>query len=339
MKTKIFFVLLALLFAFSSCKEEKIKEGKTTFATTGDEVIDALTSSIEKDPLNKDLRYQRAQKYYEKEMYNECIEDLRVAITADSLKPEYYHLLADAFMDNQVSTRSLKTMEIAANLFPDRIPTLLKLSETQVILQQYDAAIMTINNIIKIDPNNAEAYFMLGIALRDKGEIKRAITAFQTATEMDAKLIDAWISLGNIYEANKNPKAEEYYKTAINIDPKNPYSQHALAYYYQNTDRIQQAIDIYKSLHVISPEFTSAYLNCGILYMEKDSLEKAYEEFNIMVGIDPKDFMAYLYRGKVNFALKKYENALADLRSSLNLNPDHQATKDVMEEVSSYIKK
>lgn len=327
------FILLII-----SCQQEKTKEIKHRFASTGDEIIDALTLELEKDPLNSNLRFKRAERLYAREMYNECIEDLRVAITTDSMKPEYYHLLSDAFMDDQVSTRSLQTMKIAANLFPKRIPTLLKLAETQVILQQYDDAIATINNIIKLDASNAEAYFMLGLALRDKGEIKRAITAFQTATEMDSKLTDAWISLGNIYEANKNPKAMQYYQTAVNIDPKNPFAQHALAFYIQNTGKEREAINIYKEIHNFAPEYTSAYLNCGILYMEMDSLQKAYEEFNIMVGIDPKDSEAYLYRGKVNYELKKFDAALADFKSSLNLNPKNEEAQSLVEELQTNVK-
>lgn len=331
----LFFTAISMM----ACKEEKPKQEVSQFASTGDEVIDELTKLLEKDPLNAPLRFKRAERLFAKNMYNECIEDLRVAITTDSLKPEYYHLLSDAFMDNQISSRSLQTMLKAGELFPKRVPTLLKLSETQLILQQYDDAITTINNIIKIDPSNAEAYFMLGMVLRDQGETKRAITAFQTATEMDAKLIDAWISLGNIYEANKNPKALDYYKTAIGIDPNNPYAQHALAFYYQNTNKITEAIRIYKTLHNSHPSFTNAYLNNGILYMELDSLQNAYEEFNIMVGMDPKDYMGYLYRGKVNFELKKFEAALADFKSSLNLYPENAETKALIEETETYIKK
>ena len=331
-------LLLFLILIISSCKEEKPKQQQSKFATTGDEIIDVLTLELEKDPLNANLRYKRAERLFAREMYDECIEDLRVAITTDSLKPEYYHLLSDAFMDNQISARSLQTMKIAANLFPKRIPTLLKLAETQVILQQYDEAISTVNNIIRIDPNNAEAFFMLGVTLRDKGEIKRAITAFQTATEMDSKLTDAWISLGNIYEANKNPKAMEYYRTAVSIDPKNAFAQHAMAFYLQNTGNVKEAISIYQNIHNLNPEYTSAYLNCGILYMEIDSLQKAYEEFNIMIGIDPKDSEGYLYRGKVNFEFKRFDAALADFQSCLNLNPKNEEAKALVEELQTNVK-
>ncbi|MBK8700189.1 MAG: tetratricopeptide repeat protein [Saprospiraceae bacterium] len=279
-----------LILVFPSCKEQEKKEDLFKFATTGDEIIDALSLEIEKDPLNANLRYKRAERLYLRNKYDECIEDLRVAITTDSMQAPYYHLLADAFLDNNLSSRALQTMQKAAALFPTRIPTLLKLSEVQLILTQYDASILTLNEIVRIDAQNAEAYFMLGTTLNAMGEKKRAINAFQTATELDSKLTDAWISLGNLYAELKDKQAINFYQNAVNIDPMNANALHAMAYYLQNQGKENEAISLYRKIINANPGYTAAYLNSGILLMEKDSLDQALEQFNIMVGTDHKDW-------------------------------------------------
>ncbi len=318
---------LVILISFSffiSCKEEKKDESKGNFAVIGDEIVDALTIALDKDPLNDKLRFKRAERLYTLKKYDECIEDLRVAITTDSLQAPYYHLLSDAFLDNNLSSRALQAMQKAGALFPNRIPTLLKLSETQLILAQYDAAILTLNEIVRLDAQNAEAYFMLGTTLNKMGEKKRAINAFQTATELDAKLIDAWVGLGNLYDELGDKTALTIFKNAVNIAPQNPTVIHALAFHLQNHGQEQEAISLYRKVTTLDPNYTAAYLNCGILLMEKDSIDKAFEMFNIMVGTDPKDWAGYHYRGLTFMKKGKTAEALADFRSSINLNPENE---------------
>lgn len=319
------------------CKEEKTQTATEKFAVTGDEFIDKLTIELAKDPLNDKLRFQRAEKLYAKQMYNECIEDLRVAITTDSMQPQYYHLAADAFLDNNLSNRALQSMQKVVALFPNRIPSLLKLSEIQLILTQYDASILTLNEIIKQDPQNAEAYFMLGTNLKAMGQLDRAINAFQTATEFDAKLVDAWISLGNIFEEKKDKAALNFYQNAVNIDPKNSRAKHALAFYYQNQNQIDKALQLYGEITTQDPAYVDAYLNAGIIYLERNQLDKAYENFNIMVGVDPKDWTGYHYRGVINYERKKYAEAMADFRSSTNLNPENTKGLELLKKCESLV--
>ncbi len=321
-----------------SCKEKTAEIEKSKFAITGDEFIDKLTMELDKDPLNAKLRFQRAEKLYAKQMYNECIEDLRVAITTDSLQAPFYHLAANAFLDNNLSNRALQSMQKAAALFPRRIPTLLKLSEVQLILTQYDASILTLNEIIKLDPQNGEAYFMLGTTLKAMGQTDRAINAFQTATEFDSKLTDAWISLGNIFEQKKDKAALTFYQNAINIDPKNPRAKHAMAFYMQNQGQDDKALEIYREITSQDPAYVDAYLNAGIIYLERRELDKAYESFNIMIGVDPKDWTGYHYRGVINYEKGKYSEALADFRSSTNLNPDNEKGLELLKKCQSLVK-
>ncbi len=336
---RILILFVVGLLALQACKESTTKSSDTPkFAVTGDEFIDKLTIELDKDPLNAKLRFQRAEKLFVKQMYPECLEDLRVAITTDSLQPQYYHLASDAFMDSNLSSRALDCMQKAAALFPSRIPTLLKLSETQLILNQLDASILTLNEIIKIDPQNAEAYFMLGTVLKEQGEKQRAINAFQTSTEFDSKLTDSWIALGQLFEEKKDKSALTFYQNAVNIDPKNSTAKHALAFYYQNNGQVDKAIEIYKEINTSDPAYVDAYLNSGILYLERKDLDKAYEQFNIMVGVNPKDWTGYHYRGKINMMRKKYTEAIADFYSSTNLNPENAEGKKLIEDCKKFVK-
>jgi tetratricopeptide (TPR) repeat protein len=281
------------------------------------------------------LFFERARYYYENENYDAAIADLTQAIDLDSSIFQYYHLLSDAYMDYFKSRDALRTMEIAADLFPRNIPTLLKLSETQHILKLNEESLMTIARLLTVDDQNAEAYFMMGLNFRSAGETDRAINAFQTATELNPELIDAWIILGNLYESKNDPEAIKYYEAAINVNPDNPNAWHAKAFYLQNNAQIPAAIELYKKINTIDKYYTDAYLNAGILYMSMDSFAQAKEQFNIIAQLQTQNYIAYYYRGLSNKALGKIEDARNDFQNCINLNPEFAKAKIALAELKS----
>jgi tetratricopeptide (TPR) repeat protein len=316
-----------LLIFLMACKEDK----KVEKVYSEDAEINELSAKIDQSPKDYSLWFERAKAYAKKEAYTSAVSDLNMAIQIDSSQAEAYHLLSDCYMDNYKSRLALETMLDASKAFPTRVPTLLKLSETQYILNQYDNSIRTINNILYLDQQNAEAYFMLGMNFRAIGDIPKAKNSFQTATEFDSGLLDAWILLGNIYEAEKDPKAKDYYEAAARINPDSPQAKHSLAYYLQNNGDVLGAIALYREINIKNREYADAYLNPGILYIEMDSLDKAYEQFNLLVENVPVDYRGFMYRGLVSKLKGNMEAGDADIQSVSNLtNQDEKVAAEVI---------
>ena len=119
----------------------------------------------------------------------------------DTFEPNLLPFAFGCLPDNYNSKEAINTMLYAVVMHPDRIPSLLKLIELRYIIEDYDESILTINEIIKLDPLNAEAFFMLGVNFKALNDILRATNVFQRAVELDTKMTDAWITLGEIYES------------------------------------------------------------------------------------------------------------------------------------------
>lgn len=321
-------IVLLIIFStlFIQCKEDTKK--KTTIVastTTGIEAVDLLTAEIDKTPMDATLYYQRAQAYMENNGIEYAVKDAEKAVQLDSLNPIYQHLLSDAYMDNRQSKLSLMTMMRVGTMYPKRAATQLKLAETQYILQQYDYAVSTINKLLKIEPLNAEAFFMLGLILNEQGKNKKeAKNAFLTAVENDPELVDAWLMLGENAMKEKDPMAKTFYKNAVTAKPENISALHSYAFYLQNHDEVNKAQEIYRKIHVLDRSYMQANLNSGILYIEQDSLEKAYEQFNIITQNDPGNYLGYYYRGVVHELQGNLQNALADYQNSMNINPSYE---------------
>ncbi len=322
-------VILCLLWA---CKSEPV-ESDTMPAYT-DDVIAELSQMIAKDSINDKLYYKRGEAYYNLENYDGAIYDLIRAINIDSLQYPYYHLLTDVFLDYYRSKEAVLTMERCIELMPESRPSLLKLSEVYLILKQYEESMGICNILLSRDKQDPEAYFMLGMNYRAQEDIDRSINAFQTATELNPDMVDAWLILGQLYEEKGDPIAIEYYNSAVNVNPNNIAALHSKAFYLQNNNKINEAIQLYRHMSTVDKYYTDAYLNCGILYLTLDSTERALEQFDIMAKTKLDSPIAYYYRGQAHQGLGNIEAAKEDYTTALNLNPDYKKAKIALSSIS-----
>ena len=301
---------------------------------TGNPAIDALTKTIATTPNDPELYAQRGALFYENEGYDNAIEDLTKAIAIDSSKAQYFHLLADAYLDYTRSRLALRTMEKAARLFPERMPTLLKLCEFQLILKKYPESLKTIDKILQIDPQNADAWYMMGMNFKEMGDRKRAINSFQTAVENNPDLINSWLELAHLFSEENHPLAERYFDNAIKVDEKNTNALHAKAYYLSNKkNELEEAIELYKKINTIDPHYEEAFYNAGLLYLDLKKTEEAYQQFDFCVKTSPTHIRCYYYRGLAAEFNGDREAAKADYERALKMYPDYDKAQEGLERV------
>ena len=331
---KIVGLLISLIFIniIWRCQNEPAapKALNTTLPSTGNPAIDGFTKEIAAQPNDPRLYAQRGALFYENENYDEAIKDLKKALTYDSTNVTYLHLLADSYLDYYQSYNAVTTLQKAASLYPTRIPTLLKLCEFELILEQHEASIKTINKVLALQPLNPDAFFMLGMNFKEMGNIDRAIGSFQTAVENDPDLVDAWINLGQLHAQKKNKMAGVFFDNALQVDPNNTTALHAKAAYLHETDQLQAAIATYRQLNIIDPTYEEGFFNTGIIYLEMDSLKRAYQQFDLAAKTSPTYILAYYYRALVQEKQGDLEAAKKDYQQALNLSPGFDRAKEAL---------
>ncbi len=327
MKGVLFLVCLSMLVA---CKQDGAKKSQPVM---GDAAVHELSALIEKTPDDDVLYYERAKQFYKNELYDEAIADMKSAMLIDSLKPPYYHFLSDVYMDYYRSKESIQTMQAARRQFPEDMYTMLKLAETQFILEQYDDMEYTNRAILMRDPRSADGHLLQGMLRRVQGEINQAKSAFQTAVEIDPDQIDAWLFLGSMYEDENDPLALSYYRSATQVDSMNVNAWHSLAYYHQNNQDLDAALKIYRKINRINRDYGAAYLNAGILHLEREEEEKAFEQFNILINVNPQSYQGYYYRGLIHESRGNNEAARIDFQNAVNLNYEFDKANEALKRI------
>ncbi|MEQ8703028.1 MAG: tetratricopeptide repeat protein [Phaeodactylibacter sp.] len=333
MKAKLFFSLLALIgiTALSACGDgagDNAEGGTPEMGQTGNPTIDGLTQAISANSGNPDLYVKRGDVFYENRGYDEAIRDYTKAIQLDTTQPVYYHKLADAYLDYFKSRQALEILKSAAQRFPEDIPTLLKLSEYHLILMQYEESMKTIDRVLKIDPQNAEAYFMFGMNFEERKDTVRAINSYQEAVELDASIIGGWVNLGQLYAGLGDPLALRYFDNATRIAPNNITALHSKADYLTATNDLEGAVALYRRIITIDPQYDDAYFNSGLLYLDMDSLSKAEQQFDLAVKVSPTHIRAYYFRGLSRELQGKPAEAVSDYEQALRMAPDYEQAQE-----------
>lgn len=296
-----------------------------------DPELEQLTALLEKDPNNDTLLYLRARTYYKLDAFDEAMADLEKAMRRDSMQPLYYHLLADVLLDYSRpndSKRAIEVLKLAAQRFPDRIPTLLKLSEFQLIVQQHGDALATLDKVLQRDPQNAEAFYMAGRVALDKGDTTRAISSLRKSVKIDVENADAWFFLGRIFSTRLDPLALQYFDNALRVDSSFLQALEFKAAFLKRRGDFDAAFEIYRDLILRDPDYADAYFDMGMIYLEQDSFARAYDNFNIAIKVDPIFVKAYLYRGIASEKMGNLEAALKDFRQASGMSPEYQEAQE-----------
>ena len=329
---KYFLFILALTLTITACTENKSQTEQTDspVSNTGNTLLDGLSREIAGKPNNPELRFARAQAFYDNGAYDQALIDIDKALESDSLSVKFLHLKADIQLDYLRSRQALATMDFAAKKHPENIPTLLKYGEFQLILKQYAGALETTDKILNLDPQNAEGHFLRGRILEDQGKETAAIESYQSAVENEPDLLEVWIKLGYLAAARNRPIAEQYFDTAVEIDTSGVSALFAKADYFHSTGKLNEAIALYKKVNVRDPQFADSYYNAGLAQLELDSSEAAYRLFDLAIQMEPTYVMAQFYKGQTAELLGKKEEAISQYKNALALQPGFKRASEAL---------
>lgn len=333
-KNFVFLSLVSTVF-FAACSSGSNNQVENQISIPGlnDPVLIELTRLIESDPGNPDHWYRRAQAFYERDGYDEAIGDMSAAMSIDTVNRDYHLFLSDVYMGYYKSRLALNTLLRASVLFPEDKAVLLKLSKLQIALKLYKESMTTLDQILRLDPQNADAFVLLGINYREEGDTAMAIGAFQKAVNMDADQIDGWINLGKLRAARNEPNAIRFFDAAILADTGH-VAQMAKAEFLWDEKRFSESIDLYGEILQKNASNTDALYNLGLVYMEIDSFKKAHEHFNITLNINPLYYKAFYYRGLASEKLGDTTAAMRDYEHCIKLAPNFDKPKTALEALS-----
>lgn len=337
-KTLFSISLFVGLILFSSCGNETTStETKTADSVKSvlPEALLKLNAEVEKDPTNADVFHKRAQYHLQQRNFDAGFEDMRRVMTIDSTKAPYFITLSDLYFVTNQTGNSKAALEKCLTLDDKNVDAMLKLAELYFYVKKHDDCFKYINMALKIDKYNSKAYFMKGMNYKEIKDTAKAISSMQTAVEQDQSFYNAYMQLGILNAAQKNPIAVEYYKNALRVQPKSTEIWYAIGKYYQDVENWEKAVEAYNVLLKIDPKNKNANYNMGGIHLVgKKDYKTALKYFTAALSSDPAYVDAYYGRGVCYQTMGDKKNAVIDFNACVTINPMHEPAKKALEEIN-----
>lgn len=327
-KLLYFFLVATFAVAITSCGNSGDNSQTTANDSTAVDTTAAglaeLNKKILNDPNNPDLYHQRAQYYFKKSQDAEAaIADMGRAIKLDSTKAPYYLTLSDLFFSVNQTGNAKQALEKAIEADPQNTEAMLKLAELYLYVKKYQESIDYINMALKVDQYNARGYFMKGMNYKEIGDTAKAVSSMETAVEQDPQYYAAYVQLGLLHAAKKNPLAESYYNNALRVKPNSKEVIYNKGKFYQDMQNHEAALATYNQLLQLDPAHKYAHFNIGVIQLEQKAYEEALKHFDTAIQIDPQYKEAFYGRGVTYEAMGDVKRAASDYGMALQIDPQY----------------
>lgn len=330
--TLFLFILLSFLFACDEAPKQK-KEADETVVENEEEFpgqvkLDSLTTLLEKDPDNTDLLNERAKVFLEVGQTNYGLADVGRALLLDSTKASYYLTISDAYFRLDKPQKSRNALRKAAALEPEFTEPLYRLAQFELYLGNHQKCIDHANDMLRIDARDDRPFMIKGLCYKDLKDTTKAIENYMEAVTENPDNYDAYVELGILHWGQKSPLAESYLKSALDIR-EGIDALYALGLHYQESDKLNEAMETYTRILEIDSAYSAAYFNMGyIQYQHLQLYNEALNNFDKAVQVSPKYYQAVYMRGLCYEAKGDIARAKREYTYAAELNPDYERAAD-----------
>jgi tetratricopeptide (TPR) repeat protein len=262
--------------------------------------LEEFEKALAIDPTNSMIYSEMAAAYFRRRQVEEATEYGERAIRADADNLDAHQLLSTIYsnMLGQATARGVP---------PEII----------------DKAIEEFEHIVRLDPNERDAYLMLGRLYRFKNDPERATEVYRDFLKIAPGSEEGAISLAELQINAGN--VEEAIEILKKFNEEQPGSQAALTTLgdaYARLEDFNGASDAYSGALLLDENNIDLMRSLAQALFFADRFDEADELYQKLIGEDPEYALAYLRIGQSYRDLMKYDEAREHLEKAAQLVPD-----------------
>ncbi len=235
---------------------------------------------VERDPKDFDALGRLGMSYAGLNQYPEAIDAYKKALQINQKNGELHQLLGEAYAkagqtkdaeQQQREAQRLQPNETAKQLLKDgkaqealaetqkvfakNAETYAVMGDAQFRLNQFEDALKSYRQSLRLDPKFPNAQFQIGNALDRLGRSDEAAKAFQEAARLNSQDADAYFNLGNAYDKLRRDKdAVAAYQQAVKLNPGDADARYALGLSLLKSGQRDAANEQADALKTLKPE-------------------------------------------------------------------------------------
>lgn len=299
--------------------------------------FDSINGLLRKDANNAGLYNLRSKLYQALADYQAAMADIDRALRLMPGEAEYYFRKGQLFILVKDIRQAENALTTCAKLDPEKSDCRLTLAELYFYSRRYREAMDRVNEVLRIDMHNADAYFLKGLVHLSSSDTALARSSFQTAVEQNPDFYEAYFELGLLFGASLNPLAISYYDNAIRIAPERVEAYYNKGLICQETGEYNEALKTYIALLRVDPTYRDAHFNMGYINMyHLKQYNQGAIHFTDAIRVSPDFYQAYYNRGYCYELMGDVKRALIDYENALKLKPDYTLAAEGKERVTNF---
>jgi Flp pilus assembly protein TadD len=199
-----------------------------------------------------------------------------------------------------------------------RASLLFELGNLLAAAKEYEAAISSYDQGLKIKPDDHQAWNNRGNALMNLGQIEEAISSYDQALKIKPDDHEAWNNRGvALWNVGRIEEAISSYDQALKIKPDYHEAWYCRGIALSNLGRIEEAISSYDQALKIKPDSHEAWNNRGYALDDLGRIEEAISSYDQALKIKPDyqtEFLAWKPLTQISLGLRAVAGWLRWLR-------------------------
>jgi tetratricopeptide (TPR) repeat protein len=323
-KILLFVLVVATIVACSEAEQSAEETSVSQEVVKKEDPYAVINAQIKAESNNIELYIERGRIAVEQNNVDLALADLERAKTIDSLNANVWVYAGQLnYLGGSLDLAKANYLR-ALGLDKANKNALTELAKLNYQLRDLKEAYRYANDAIRADEQYYLPYYIKGIVLLASGDTAKAVSAMQTSLELNPDFYEGFIHVGALYDEAKKDIALDYYNSAISSNMSNPEGYYYKALFLQNTNRLEEAYEVYDEILNLDSTFTFAYFNQGFICLEYlGDYELGIERFKLAIKYNSEYYDAYYNRGLCYENLKQYTKAEADYKLALSIKPDY----------------
>jgi len=168
--------------------------------------IENYNKALLLNPAFSECYFNKGLCYYNLKDFDKAIEEYTKALEFDPQNPIIYNNRGDAYYRKQDFQKAIIDYDKAISLHKEYLKAYYNRGLAYACLEDYEKAVEDFTNVLKINPDFADAYHVRGLAYEYLNKLDEAIADFQKALELNPELDEAKAHL-EIVKAKKESGA------------------------------------------------------------------------------------------------------------------------------------
>lgn len=210
---------------------------------------------------------------------------------------------------------------------------MIRLSYYHAAKSDHVSALRYLKQVVKMDPSNPVAHYLLGLGYSDLKKYSKAEKSFLQAKEFNRKMEGVSFHLGMIYDqTGRREKAMREMKAELRNNPNFAPALNYVGYtYIEKGEKLEEAEGMIRKAIEIEPDNGSYVDSLGWFYFQKGDHAAAQEPLAKAAKLYP-DTLIFEHQGDNFMKLGRLQDAWNSYRQALDLKPRNKKAKKKLAE-------